>query len=403
MHTYLFRKLIRRLPGKVIRLVPKPTPMVIEGYASRTQVGRLCRDAGHARVLVVTDETLFALGCHVAVTEALQAEGIAYDLFHDINAEPDTRFVEAGIRAARKAGAQCIVALGGGSVLDTCKLIAAGMQLPRRSARSLQRTFLLVPKGTLPIIAIPSTAGTGAETTVGAIVKDSRTHTKCDTVVVGLRVQAAILDSALTLHAPAQVTAACGIDALSHGLEGYVADVRPNNDDLRKSRDCVRLVSENLPVVLREPENIEARQAMCLAAFYGGNAINKQLAGYVHAFAHAVGAVYHLPHGCAIALCLLPVMRRQVEACQERLFQLAVACGIATEQAVPAVAADAFLDSLRDLIGQCGLPLDGSVIQTADYPRLVRLIVRDSINYSAPVTFTTNDIRSLLDEIRLTS
>ena len=260
--------------------------------------------------------------------------------------------------------------------------------------------FLVVPGKTLPMISVPSTAGTGAEVTVGAVVTNARGK-KGSTVIVGLDVTHVILDSELTLHAPQKVTAACGMDALSHVVEGTVSDVAVDVEDAYLSLEGVRLILQHLPVVIREPENIASRLAMCRAAMYGGNAINSQLAGYVHAFAHSIGAKYHIPHGQAISLMMLPVLRYQMEACQRKYAVMARYCGLATEKTDNKEAAEWFLKAIEDLITTCGLDKLESPVQVSDHEELTRMIAADSINYSAPLTLSNEDILKILQSITL--
>ena len=387
---YLLRKAIRKLPGRIIKAVPIPEPEVIEGLGCRACVGRKCREAGFGTVLVLTDRTLVGLGFLQAVEKSLDDEGIRYTVYDGITTEPKLEYVEEGRVIALERGAQCIVSLGGGSVMDTGKMIAAACRLRHVPAGMLLRKFLIVRKRTLPVFAVPSTAGTGAEMTVGAVIT-KRKGGKSASVIAGLDVRAVFLDSELTVKAPWRITAACGIDALSHGLEGCLADVSSSESDVEKSRRCVRLVLENLPVLKDSPDDLSARSAMCMAANLGGNAINRQLAGYVHAFAHAVGARYHIPHGEAIAMCLLPVLRFQRCSCESKLSDLAHYCSLN--------GADALLGELEKLIGQCSLDIDGSVIRPEDCRELSAAIAWDSINYSAPVTLSRRQIVSILSEI----
>lgn len=314
MSLFIERKTIRKLPGTVIKAVPIPEPELIQGFGFRNKVGSICKKAGYKSVLLVTDETLFSLGLHKKVESSLKRNGINYSIFHSINEEPNVEIVEAGRQAALDCEAECIIALGGGSVLDSSKIISASAKHSHLPMSYFLLKFAMCPGGTLPMINIPSTAGTGAECTVGVVVKNSN-DVKTSTVVVGLTITHVILDSELIINAPRDVTAWCAIDALSHGLE-------------------------NLPVLLEDPQNIEARQATLLAANYGGNAINKQLAGYVHAFAHSIGALYHIPHG---------------KACEDE-------------------------------------------VDAAD--KLVKMIDADSINYSPSRTFTDSEVRMILDQIR---
>ena len=399
MPFYLGRKAIRKVPGTVIKAAPIPKPEVIEGFGTREQVGVICEEAGFQSALLVTDETIFGLGLHEKVTVSLEEHGVAYTVFHDIHSEPTVEIVEAGRHAAEDCSADCIIALGGGSVMDSGKIIAAGARHPLLPIQHYLHKFAIAEGGTLPMINIPTTAGTGAECTVGAVVRNER-GVKSSTVVIGLDVSHVILDSELIVNAPKSVTVWCAIDALSHGLEGLLADVGSTEEDIRKSRECVRLILENLPLLLEDPHNLDARQTTLRAAHYGGNAINTQLAGYVHAFAHSIGGLYHIPHGKAIAWCLVPVVAAQENQRYEEMAALAMYCGLADEQCSPDKASDRLILALKNLLEKCGLEQTCELLQEKDYEQLTNMINADSINYSPTRTFTDSEIRMLLDQIR---
>ena len=398
METYHIRKQIHRLPGKVIHTVPLPEPQLVEGHGARKKIGKICQKCGYKNVLVVTDQTLSRLGYEQAITQALDEAEIHYAVFNDINSEPNIDLIEAGRKKAIECQAECVIALGGGSVMDTTKMIAAGAKMPRRSVKSLLIKFLPVPGKTLPMISVPSTAGTGAEVTVCAVVHNSQ-GVKTSTVLIGLDVTHVVLDSELTIHAPQTVTAACGMDALSHVIEGAVSDVKVDEANMYLSKEGVRLIFENLPIVMREPENIEARLNMCRAAYFGGHAINTQLAGYVHAFAHSIGAKYHLPHGQAISLMLMPVLEFQKKVCTEKYAMLARHCHFAHLDTDDEQAAELFLQAVAQLMTQCGMDKLVSPVKTEDYAELISMVAQDSINYSSPITMNNNDIEQILKTV----
>ena len=402
MDTYIFRKQIHRLPGKVIHAIPLPEPEVVEGHQSRMHIGEICKQSGYKHVLLVTDKTLSQLGYEQAIIQSLAEAGVGYSLFNEINSEPTINLVEAGRKVALESQAECIIALGGGSVLDTSKMVAASVKMPHLPIKALLLKFLPVRGSTLPIIAVPSTAGTGAEVTVGAVVLNEH-GVKSSTVLIGLNVTHVVLDSELTIHAPQHVTAACGMDALSHCIEGAVSDVEVDEEDMQLSMEGVRLILEHLPVVMHEHENIESRLAMCRAAMYGGNAINTQLAGYVHAFAHSIGAKYHIPHGQAITMMMLPVLKYQKATCLSKYAMMARYCRLVDEHTDDGIAADKFLQTISDLIVTCGLDKLESPVQPSDYEELTHLIAADSINYSAPMTFSNEDIQRVLEQLAVSS
>lgn len=396
METYHIRKFIHKLPGHIIHSVPLPKPQVTEGYGSRGQIGEVCRNSGYKSVLVVTDKTLRSLGYEQAVMQSLEKAGVACSLFAEIDTEPNIPLIDAGREAAKACNAECIVALGGGSVLDTCKMIAAGAKMPHLHTRFLLRRLLIVSGKTLPMISVPSTAGTGAEITVAAVVKGSR-GVKGSTVLIGLNVTHVFLDSELTVHAPKMVTAACAIDALSHCIEGVVSDVKVSDADMGLSLEGIKLILHNLPIIMREPENSEARLSMCRAAMYGGNAINTQLAGYVHAFAHSIGSKYHISHGQAIALAMMPVLRHQFEFCKAKYALAARYCGLS--DGLDDIAAEQLLQAFERLMADCGLDKIEKPVRTEDVEELTGMITADSINYSSAMTFSKEDIEQVLKQI----
>ena len=394
MDTYRFRKQIHRLPGKVIHAIPLPEPEVTAGQGARREIGAMCKKAGYKQVLVVTDETLHRLGYDAAILESLKEAEVSASLFCDIHSEPTITIIEAGRQQALETKAEAIIALGGGSVMDSCKMIAAGCKMPHVPVKALLLKFLPVPGETIPLIMVPSTAGTGAELTVGAVVTNEH-GAKGSTVLIGLKVTHVVHDSELTEHAPKHVIAACGIDALSHCIEGAVSDTEVDEEDMRMSMEGVKLILENLPLLTSEgvkeltSEGAEqARLNMAKAAMYGGNAINTQLAGYVHAFAHSIGAMYHLSHGQAISLMLMPVLEFQKEACNAHYEAMAKYCNVPD-----------FLQAIRELMATCGMDQIVSPVRACDHEQLIPMIAADSINYSAPVTLSNADIKAILDQI----
>lgn len=394
---YFFRRLIRRLPGKVVQAIPVPHPKVTEGCGSRGSVGEICAHQSYVSVLIVTDTTLSLLGYEQAVVQSLQQYNIRCEVYSCISGEPVIPVVEQVRAAAWSMQADCIIGIGGGSVLDVVKMASAAVKYRHIGVKHLLLKFLPVPGRALPVIAIPATAGTGAEVSVGAIVLNA-SGVKKSTVIVGLNIPHVILDSELTLHAPHDITAACGIDALSHAIEAACSSVKVKPEHARYAHEGVKLIMEHLPVLLSQPQQVEARQGMCRAAMYGGYCISYQLAGYVHAFAHAIGAKYHMAHGKAIALVLVPVLQFQREACLHKYAYTARYSGIAHNGDSEAVAADKLLCAIAELTENCKLHIV-SPVKPEDYTELTRMIIKDSINYSPMITMSSRHIKQVLTSI----
>lgn len=375
-----------------------PEPQIFEGHGTRSLLGQICKENGYNNVLLVTDKKLKSLGFDEKILKSLDDFNIKHTVFDEICSEPSVGIIDAGRKVAIECSADCVIALGGGSVLDTSKMIVAGMKLPHINTNTLLLKFLFVPGKTIPMISIPSTAGTGAEVTIGAVVTH-KNGTKGSTVIVGLNVTHVVLDSELTIHAPKNVSAACGIDALSHCVEGTVSDVDTDEAQDNYSLEGVKLIFQNLPKVLENPNNQEARLAMCRAALYGGYAINNQLAGYVHAFAHSIGAKYHIPHGQAISLMILPVLEYQKAACLKKYAEIARYCNFSDKNTDDNTAANNLLHAISDLLHFCELDNINLPVRKEDYAELTKLIAADSVNYSAIMTFSNADIENVLRKV----
>jgi alcohol dehydrogenase len=284
----------------------QPRTRVVFGIDSAARIGELARETGMKRVLLVTDPGVVAAGHAERVRQSLDEAGIATILFDKVRENPTTADVDACLAVARNAGIDGIAGLGGGSSMDTAKgcnfLLTNGGRMKDywgvgKAARPM-----------LPLIAIPTTAGTGSECQSFALIADIETHQKmaCGDAKAAARI--AILDPALTLSQPPRVAACTGIDALSHALETAVSKKR-NALSLAYSREAWRLCAASLPLVLQRGGDIEARAGMLLGAALGGLAIENSMLGAAHAAANPLTAHFRLVHGQAVGLMLPSVIR----------------------------------------------------------------------------------------------
>jgi alcohol dehydrogenase len=284
----------------------QPRTRIVFGLEAAGRTGELARETGMKRVLLVTDPGVVAAGHAERVRQSLSKAGVETFLFDKVRENPTTVDVDVCLAAAKNAGIDGIVGLGGGSSMDTAKgcnfLLTNGGQM---------RDYWGVGKAArpmLPLIAIPTTAGTGSECQSFALIADTQTHQKmaCGDAKAAARV--AILDPALTLSQPPKVAACTGIDALSHALETAVSKKR-NALSLAFSREAWRLCHASLPLVLQKGENIEARSGMLLGAALAGLAIENSMLGAAHAAANPLTAHFHIVHGQAVGLMLPSVIR----------------------------------------------------------------------------------------------
>jgi alcohol dehydrogenase class IV len=299
---------------------------ILHGGGARYRLPDLVRFFGGQRVLLVTDPGVVALGVEAEVRGLLEAAGCSVRVFDDVQADPTDLNVHAGLSAAQEHRADLIVALGGGSPIDTAKVIAVLPSNPHpiESFMGLHK----IAKPGLPLIAVPTTAGTGSEATKVAVITNASRHVKMMMLSVPLLPQAAIVDFELTLSMPKSLTAAVGVDTFTHGLEAYVSrKANALTDPL--ALDCVTKVAGSLRRAWSEPGDCDARAGMMLAACLGGMAFSNSSVALVHGMSRPLGAVFGLPHGLSNAVLLPAVTRFSASSAPLRYAAVAKAVGCA--------------------------------------------------------------------------
>jgi alcohol dehydrogenase len=292
---------------------------IVFGAGSLDRLGALAGELGFRHALLVADPGIVAAGYVEAAAASLRAVGIAETRFHEFDANPDSRMVEAGRQIARAAAVDSLIAIGGGSSLDCAKGI--NFVLAGGGSMSDYRGYGKARGAMLPSIGVPTTAGTGSEAQSYAIISDAETHAKMACGDPGAAFKVAILDPALTLSQPRRVAAIAGYDALSHAVESYVTRKRTPVSDLF-AREAWRLLSAHYNHVLGVPSDLPARGAMLLGAHYAGVAIEQSMLGAAHACANPLTARYGTAHGIAIGVMLPHVVRWNVEVVGDRYSEL---------------------------------------------------------------------------------
>lgn len=297
----------------------QPRTRLIFGEGAILKLGQLALELGFKRTLLVADHGLVASGHVEEAVAPLEAAGVSVVRFHDFEVNPDTKMVNAGTEFAAAEGVDSIIGLGGGSSLDCAKGI--NFILTNGGQMSDYRGYGLASKPMLPMIAIPTTAGTGSEAQSYALISDSETHFKmaCGDPKAAFRM--ALLDPALTVSQPRSVTAVSGFDAIAHAVETYVTTRRTPISELF-SREAWQLLEPNYERVLNDPKDLKARGAMQLGAFYAGLAIENSMLGATHACANPLTAHYGTAHGAAIAMLLPSVVRWNEASVSERYEEL---------------------------------------------------------------------------------
>ena len=367
-------------------------------YVGRGASADLCRrivDIGHTDILVVTDKALKELGLAERALAPLADVGVNLHWYAGVEPDPTFAHVTEGAEVSRAAGCTAIVAVGGGSSMDTAKIIAC----TRTSDDSPDKWVGLnkVPDDVLPIYAIPTTSGTGSEATMGAVIKDPEEKLKHIIVGEDLLPQAVALDPDLLLGLPVPVTAATGIDALTHGIEAYIC-IWDRGTRKENGRLAIQGVFRWLERAVQHPQDAEARQGMAVAAYHAGIAINQVGVGNVHAIAHQLGARYGIPHGQANALALPHVLKACLAEAETALAELAVLTNV-SDAASPAARALAFIEAVQDLIAKVGIAETDPRIQPDDWTVLAHAAMDESDGYVSPRLLTKAEIMDTLEQI----
>ena len=373
-------------------------PEFICGRGFINKLPQMLKDKGAGKVLVVTDEVLTELGTVKKLLDLLREAGIEYAVFSAVEQNPTSDNVEAGFRTFKENACDSIVALGGGSPMDCAKGICAKAAHPKKSVKQMQgllKVHWIVPK----LFAVPTTSGTGSETTVAAVITESETHHKAPINDLVLIPKYAVLDPELTLTMPPDLTAITGMDALSHAVEAYTNHFYNTKVENTMAVRAVKLIYDNLYKAFENGSDIEARENMQIASLYAGRAFTRGCVGYVHAIGHTLGGLYGVPHGKAMAILLPHVMRAFGPAAHKRLAELADACGIAgKDEAEKAVN---FIAWIEDMNRKMGIPEKLDMIKDEDVEQIITWAMKEANPlYPTPVLWKRSDFRRFIDSVR---
>jgi alcohol dehydrogenase class IV len=380
--------------GKVTRFIPIPQPTLLVGPGSSGRMGQAIAGFGHRKLLIVTDSIISKLGLLKDLTDALSAGGAEFAVFDEITPDAPIPLIEKGLAVYREHDCDAIVAFGGGSSMDSAKAIAVAIANPK-PLRALAG-YLKGLRNPVPIYAVPTTAGTGSEVTVAAVISDPEAHDKL--VIVDPRVvpKMAALDPVLMTGLPPHITAATGIDALTHAVEAFLGQWATDYSD-GMALSAVGLIFENLPLAYHHGHNLGAREKMALASTYAGFAFTRANVGYVHAIAHQFGGRYHTPHGLANAIMLPHVLKFSAPAVIPRLAQLAVRARLGEATEDEHTLAQKFLDGVDQLNAELGIPLYLEALNEADIPDIARGALHEAhTGYPVPRYMTQEECEAMI-------
>ena len=348
-----------------------PRTRLVFGVNAVERLGEIVRELGAKKVLLVTDPGIAAAGHEQHALKSLSADGVSAVVFDKVRENPTTRCVNDCLAVAKSAGIEAIIGLGGGSSMDTAK----GCNFLLTNGGRMEDYWGVgkASKPMLPLIAIPTTAGTGSECQSAALIGDETTHQKMACLDPKAAARVAILDPALTISQPARVTACTGIDAIAHAVETAVTKKR-NPFALMFSHEAFKLLVPNFPRVMENPRDVEARGKMLLGAAFAGTAIENSMLGAAHSAANPLTAHYGIVHGQAVGMMLPHVIRfnAQNETARRGYAELASAPEIACVSEGLEQAVEALLEEMKSLLELAGMPssLGDCGVQQKDLPML---------------------------------
>lgn len=370
------------------------------GPGSRSVLPEVVARLGKSKALVVTDAGLVKFGVAAKVTDILDAAGIAYEVFSDVKPNPTVTNVKNGIAAFKAAGADLLIAIGGGSAIDTAKAIGIVVNNPEFSDIVSLEGVAPTKNKSVPMVALPTTAGTAAETTINYVIIDEEKQKKMVCVDPNDIPAVAIIDAELMYSLPKGLTAATGMDALTHAIEGYITKGAWELSDMFEI-EAIRMISRHLPNAVENPTDAEARNGMAVAQYVAGMAFSNVGLGLVHGMAHPMGSLFDVPHGVANALLLPTVMEFNMPACLGKYPEIARAMGVDTEGMSAQEASQAAVDAVRALSVKVGIPqhLSELGITEKDIPALADQALADVCTPGNPREVTLDDIKVLYTKV----
>ncbi len=393
----LFFKFVMLITKVIMFFVPESKPTVLSGEGSSIRLTETISHFGLKKPLIVTDAMLVKLGVIDPIVDSLKEKGIEPVVFDGVEPDPSFDVVDAGLAALKQAACDSVLAVGGGSSIDAAKVMAlAGSN--DKSPRELEGKFV-AKNPALPLFAIPTTAGTGSEVTVAAVITDNTDSSKklvLDPKIVPL---AAALDPRIMEGLPPHITAATGMDALTHAVEAYIATFATKETDAYAVA-ATRMILGNLETAYEDGSNMPAREAMALGSFYAGMAFTKAFVGYVHAIAHQFGGKYHTPHGLANSLVLPHILEFSKDKINDRLANLAVACELGERHEGDSVLAQKFIDRIWAMNEAMGIPKTLDALQAHDIPDIAKAALHEAhYTYPVPKYMDMNQCQALLRKL----
>lgn len=370
------------------------------GPGSRKELPGVIARLGFKKAMIVTDKGLIQFGVAKMVSDVLEEAGIPYEIYSEVKPNPTVTNVQMGVEAFKKSGADCLVAIGGGSAIDTAKGIGIIITNPEFADVVSLEGVAPTKHKSVPIIALPTTAGTAAETTINYVIIDEEKQKKMVCVDPNDIPCCSIVDAELMYSLPKGTTAATGLDALTHAIEGYITKGAWEMSDMFEI-EAIRMINKYLRTAVFEPTNPVGRNGMAVAQYIAGMAFSNVGLGVVHGMAHPMGSLFDIPHGVANAMLLPTVMEFNAPVCLDKYVEIAKAMDAYHEGMTKEEAAEAACKAVRDLAIEVGIPqhLTEIGIKEEDIPALAEQAITDVCTPGNPREVTKEDIIALYKKV----
>ena len=342
-------------------------------------------------VLLVSDKMVRQIGLTKTLEELIINSNINLVIYDEVEPNPTSNNVENGVNLYKKNSCEAIIAFGGGSPIDCAKAIGARIACPKKSLKKLKGILKVTHK--LPtLFCVPTTAGTGSETTITSVISDSDTHEKYTINDFKLVPEFAVLDPVATFTLPKHLTSTTGLDALTHAIEAYIGK-STSKTTRKQSLEAIKLIFENILVAYNEPLNYEARRNMLLASHIAGKAFSMSYVGYVHAVAHSLGGKYNTPHGLANSI-LLPIMLKDYgKAIYKKIYKISLYLNLIDKTATYREGYDKFMELLISVSEKLNIPTKMDFIKLEDIPSMAKTAAKEANHiYPVPVLKTAKEI-----------
>ncbi len=376
-------------------LLPYREPKIV---SSCEGLGDVFQKEKVTSVLIVTDRGIVENGLTEPLMAVVEKNKVRYAVYDKTQPNPTVANVEEALKRYHENGCDALIAIGGGSSMDCAKAVGARVAYPKRSVNRMGGILRVLRR--LPtLIAIPTTAGTGSEVTLAAVITDSESHHKSAMMSFPLIPHYAVLDASLTYTLPPHLTATTGMDALTHAVEAYIG--RSTTKETRRlALEAVNLVFENIEKAYSDGQDHKARENMLHAAYKAGVAFSKSYVGYIHAIAHSLGGRYGTPHGLANAVIMPYVLEGYGEAAYKKLHRLGVSAGVCSEQDSHKEGAEKFIAAIQTLNAKMGIPEKIQGIRKEDIPLMAKHAEKEANPlYPVPKLLTKSELATFYFEI----